>query len=104
METEEVKKTIRTALVPERRRRQALQPVIAAFISGVSIFASIPGLIGVKHGFPVGFYSPGTAACTALNCPPSTPAHVRLDLLIVNFFLWYIIAGIVYTGYRRWNE
>lgn len=95
-----VKDSLKNILIPEGRRRylQLLSPPIIA--AGSLLVESSPGL----YGLPLGFYSPGTVTCQALNCPPSQAAGFRAGLLVADLLFWYIVTGILFAAYRRWNE
>lgn len=102
MEAEQIKENLREALVPENRKRELLQPLTSGIITGLTIF--VPSLAFGTYGFPLGFYSPAMASCMALNCPSPQPAQLNPLTIILNFLIWYIVIGLIYTGYRRWSE
>ncbi len=102
MDIERAKQNLKEALVPENRRRQLLQPLSSAVVTGATIFA--PSLAGASYGFPLGFYSPAMASCMALNCPPPQPAQLNPLTIILNFLIWYSVIGLIYMGYERWIE
>ncbi len=102
MEAEKIKENLREALVPENRKRELLQPLSAATVTGLTIFA--PSLAGAAYGFPVGFYSPAIASCMALNCPEPHPTEMSPLGLVASFVIWYIVIGLVFMSYERWSE